>query len=274
METQLNDIRLIHGDCLKVLPTLADKSVDLILCDPPYNTTDCLWDKQSLDWGHIRKEFLRIIKPTGTICIFAQNPFSFIVGSVFSDIYRHRWVWEKDKCANFLCAKAAPLKYTEDILVFQEHGYMKSWNNNGAPKGVYNPQMRQGTGKAKKTNSEKLGSSLTSIHQRPKKTVLKSDPSTDGIVRYPAEIIRFCVPHRKSERFHPTQKPVALLEYLIKTYTNEGDTVLDCMMGSGSTMVACVNTNRKGVGIELMEEYYDIAVNRVKAAMVQPKLDL
>lgn len=255
--------KIYNEDCMEGMKRIPDASIDLIVTDPPYNTTDCEWDKNVLISKKLREEFLRVLKPTGTICIFAQYPFSFVVGSIFGDIYRHRWVWEKDKCGNFLCAKGAPLKYTEDILVFSKNGYIKPWNNNGKPKGVYNPQMRNGTGKPKGTNSERFGLSSLSINKRPKYSKLVSNPKTDGIVRYPSEILHFNVPHRKSERFHPTQKPVALLEYLIKTYSNEHDVVLDICMGSCSTAVACINTNRNFIGFEIDKEYYEAGIKRL-----------
>ncbi len=254
---------IINGNSLELLKQIEDQSIDLILTDPPYNTTDCKWDKQPIDWSVLKSEFLRVIKPTGTICISVQNPFGFLIGGLFADSYRHRWVWEKDKCGNFLAAKASPLKYTEDILVFQKNGYYTSWNNNGKPKGIYNPQMRKGTGKAKKTNSERFGLSSTQISDRPKYNPLIANPETDGIVRYPSDIIYFSVPHRKEDRFHPTQKPVELFEYLIKTYTNENMVVLDCFGGSGTTAIACLNTNRQFIVMEKEQKYYDIILKRV-----------
>lgn len=255
---------IINGNCFDVLKNIEDESIDLILTDPPYNTTDCKWDKQPIDWNILKSEFLRIIKPTGTICISVQNPFGFLVGGLFAEIYRHRWVWEKDKCGNFLAAKASPLKYTEDILVFQKNGYYTAWNNNGKPKGIYHPQMRSGSGKAKKTNSERFGLSSTQISDRPKYNPLIANPETDGIVRYPADIIYFSVPHRKDERIHPTQKPIELFEYLIKTYTNEGMLVLDCFAGSGTTAIAAMKTKRQFICIEKEQKYYDIILKRVE----------
>lgn len=255
--------KILQGDCLELMKDIPDESIDLILTDPPYNTTDCKWDKQPIDWNILKSEFLRIIKPTGTICISVQNPFGFLVGGLFAEIYRHRWVWEKDKCGNFLAAKASPLKYTEDILVFQKNGYYTAWNNNGKPKGIYNPQMRSGTGKARKTNSERFGLSSTQISDRPKYNPLIAKPETDGIVRYPADIIYFSVPHRKDERMHPTQKPNELFEYLIKTYTNEGDLVLDYCAGSGTTGIACLNTNRKYILMEKEKKYFEIIKKRI-----------
>lgn len=263
MQIERQKKEILFGDCLELIKNIPSNSIDLILTDPPYNTTDCTWDKQPVNWNLIKPQFLRVLKPTGTICISAQNPFAFLIGGLFSDMYRHRWVWEKDKCGNFLAAKACPLKYTEDILVFQKNGYYLPWNNNGKDKGVYNPQMRKGTGKPRKTNSERFGLSSVQISNRPKYNPLIANPKTDGIVRYPADIIYFPVPHKKNERIHPTQKPVELFEYLIKTYTNENNLVLDCFAGSGTSAIACESTNRQYICIEKEHKYFEAIKNRV-----------
>lgn len=268
----MNEIELNHiynDDCLHGIKIIPDNSIDLILTDPPYHTTDCKWDRLRIDWESLKFEFLRVLKPTGTICICAQNPFSFFIGGLFSTMYRHRWVWQKDKCGNFLSAKAGPLKYTEDILVFQKYGYSRPWNNNNRDKGIYNPQMREGTGIPKKTNSDRFGLSSTDINKRPKYSKLISNPQTDGIVRYPMDVIFFKVPHRASERFHPTQKPIDLFEYIIKTYTNEGALVLDCFIGSGTTAVAAKRTNRNFIGFEIQEKYVAISNDRLKQVGIQ-----
>ena len=251
---------ILNGNSLELLKQIEDQSIDLILTDPPYNTTDCKWDKQPIDWNVLKSEFLRIIKPTGTICISVQNPFGFMVGGLFADIYRHRWIWKKNKCANFLSAKANPLKYTEDILIFQKHGYYTSWNNNGKPKGIYNPKMtfvsQDGV-----NSGQKRGKVMNMINDRPNPTKLKSDPNKDPKSRFPSEIIVFDVD--KKDKYHPTQKPVELFEYLIKTYTNENMVVLDCFGGSGTTAIACLNTNRQFIVIEKEQKYYDIILKRV-----------
>jgi len=253
---------ILLGDCLELMKDIPNGSIDLILTDPPYNTTDCKWDKQPIDWNVLKNEFMRIIKPTGTICISVQNPFGFLVGGLFAEIYRHRWVWEKDKCGNFLAAKGQPLKYTEDILVFSKK-YSPNVSNGWTDCHIYNPQMREGTGKARKTNSERFGLSSREIKSEKNPLPLISNPETDGIVRYPADIIYFSVPHRKDERFHPTQKPIELFEYLIKTYTNENMLVLDCFSGSGTTAIAAMKTRRQFICIEKEQKYYDIILKRV-----------
>lgn len=253
----------ILGDGLEYLKTLKDESIDLILTDPPYNTTDCKWDSK-LNWCDWWGEWKRIIKPTGTIVLTCQMPVLAHIVSRGLDWYRHRWIWEKDKCGNFLSAKSGPLKYTEDVLVFQKYGYYKVWNNNGNPKGIYNPQMRKGSGIARRTNSERFGLSITTISNRRKYNKFISNPETDGKVRYPKDVVYFTVPHKGDVRIHPTQKPVLLFEYLIKTYTNEGMTVLDCFAGSMTTAIACLNTGRKYVCIEQEEEMFKKAKERIK----------
>jgi len=258
---------ILLGDCLELLKTIESESIDLILTDPPYNTTDCKWDKQPIDWNILKEEFLRIIKPTGTICISVQNPFGFMVGGLFADIYRHRWVWEKDKCANFQAVKCQPLKTTEDILIFNKIGYKVSWNNNGKPKGIYNPQMRIGKGHSREKSMHKdfkKGRSINQIVERESyRNSVVQNTNNSSEQRYPIELIYFTVPHKKDCRFHPTQKPVELFEYLIKTYTKENMLVLDCFGGSGTTAIACLNTNRQFIVMEKEQKYYDIILKRV-----------
>ena len=251
----------ILGHSLEYLKTLEDESIDLILTDPPYNTTDCKWETK-LNWGDWWTEWKRIVKPTGTIVLTCQMPVLADIVTEGLLMYRHRWIWQKDKCGNFMVAKSQPLKTTEDVLVFSKTGYQKSWNNNGKPKSIYNPQMTF-TDVARVETGRKRGESLKQITNRPKHTDYKSDPKKDPKSRYPKDIIYFAVPYNK-ERIHPTQKPVLLFEYLIKTYTNEGMTVLDCFAGSMTTAIACLNTDRKYICIEQEEEMYNKAKERIK----------
>ena len=257
---------LFQGDCLEIMPLIPDNSIDMILIDPPYNTTDCKWDKQPIDWNLLKAEFMRIIKPAGTICISVQNPFSFMIGSLFVETYRHRWIWEKDKSANFQAVKCQPLKTTEDILVFNKVGYKIPWNNNGKQKGVYNPQMREGKGHSREKAmfiDFKKGQSINEIVKRDSyRNSVCQNTNDSAKQRYPKELIYFTVPHKKNERVHPTQKPVELFEYLIKTYTNDDMIILDCFIGSGTTGVASKKLNRKFIGIEKEPKYYEIACQR------------
>jgi site-specific DNA-methyltransferase (adenine-specific) len=249
------DLRL--GNCLQVMKTIEDNSIDAIITDPPYGTTSCKWDS-IIDLELMWIELNRIIKPTGAIVLFAQQPFSSVL--IVSNIkkYRHKFVWQKDKCANFMTAKAQPLKYTEDILVFCEYGFLQNQYKNTI--GTYNPQMTYVENKG--FNSGQIrGETMKEINLRPTNTNFKSDPNKDPKSRFPKDTIFFKVP--KKGKVHPTQKPVELMEYLIKTYTNENETVLDFTMGSGSTMVACDNLNRNGIGIEMDQSYFKIAQKRI-----------
>ena len=258
---------ILNGNSLELLKDIENESIDLILTDPPYNTTDCKWDKQPIDWNILKSEFLRIIKPTGTICISVQNPFGFLIGGLFAEIYRHRWVWEKDKSANFQAVKCQPLKTTEDILVFNKIGYKIPWNNNGKPKGIYNPQMIEGKGYSREKamfKDIKKGRSINQIVQRESyRNSVCQNTNDSSKQRYPKELIYFTVPHNKEERIHPTQKPVELFEYLIKTYTNEGMLVLDCFAGSGTTAIASENTKRQYICIEKDPNYFEKIKKRV-----------
>lgn len=254
-------IKLYNGDCLEVMNKIDDKSIDMILCDLPYNKLTAQWDKlipMNLLW----KQYNRIIKDNGAIVLFAQQPFtSLIVGSNIDD-FRHNIIWHKDKCANFLHAKNQPRKTTEDILVFSKQG--SGFVHNSKNKCTYNPQMVNR--KARKP-TQKTTRSKSLLEVRGEACDLQSGEDFIADKSYPENIIYFKTEHK--DRFHTCQKPIGLLEYLIKTYTNEGEIILDNTMGSGSTGVACVNTNRKFIGIEKQKEYYDIAENRINEQIKQ-----
>lgn len=261
----LQDSAVLHGDCLELMKNIPDSSIDLILTDPPYNTTDCKWDKQPINWELLKDELLRIIKPSGTICISVQNPFGFMVGGLFAKTYRHKWVWEKDRGANFQAVRCQPLRITEDILVFSKSGYKKAWNDKGSIKSIYNPQFLSGKGSSreKTMNIDKpKGKSMTDMNNRKSERALVAKNTNDtSKQRYPKEIIYFPVPYK--DRKHPTQKPVELFQYLISTYTNEGMSVLDCFSGSGTTAIACINTNRNYILMEKEKKYFDIINERI-----------
>lgn len=251
------DLRL--GDCLEVMKTIEDNSIDAIITDPPYGTTSCKWDS-IIDLDLMWEQLNRIIKPTGAIVLFAQQPFSSVLLVSNVKKFRHRFLWEKDKCANFMVAKAQPLKYTEDILVFCNVGFLK--NQFKKPTGTYNPQMREGKGKIDnrigkiRNNSDHLKE--ISYRPNPTKNKMINDSSKQ---RFPKDILNIKTQHK---RLHPTQKPVELMEYLVKTYTNENETVLDFTMGSGTTLVACKKLGRNGIGIEQDENYFNIALQRLE----------
>ena len=232
-----NDFKLFKGDCLEIMKDIPDKSVDMILCDLPYGTTKNKWDSIiSLDklWEH----YNRIIKDNGAIVLFAQTPFDKVLGVSNIKMLRYEWIWEKEQGTGFLNAKKMPLKNHENILIF----YKKP--------PIYNPQMRKGKPYTLERNT-------FTVNYGKQVDMVRTENTGE---RYPLTILKF---KRDKEKLHPTQKPVALLEYLIKTYTNESEIVLDNCMGSGSTGVACLNANRKFIGIELDENYYNIACNRI-----------
>ena len=232
-------IDLQQGDCLELMKGIPDGSVDMILCDLPYGTTRNRWDTV-IPFEELWKQYKRIIKDHGAICLFGQEPFSSVMRLSNLKMYRYDWIWIKDSGTGFLNAHRMPLKNSELISVF----YKK------LP--VYNPQMRRGF----KPYVIKQGETKSSNYGKQTGALTKSDGE-----RYPLETIHF---KRDKDKQHPTQKPVALLEYLIKTYTNENETVLDNTMGSGSTGVACVNTSRNFIGMELDPKYFGIARNRIK----------
>ena len=246
-ESNLKDIQLMEGDCLELMDNVPDKSVDLILADLPYGTTQNKWDSViplDLLWKH----YLRIIKNKAPIVLFAQTPFDKVLGVSNLEMLKYEWIWEKQKATGFLNAKIYPLKAHENILVFC----------NGVH--LYNPQKTQGKPFNKGHRKQGNASGTYGTFE----TYLIENKSGE---RLPRTVIKFNTAsggYTKRKSYHPTEKPVPLLEYMIKTYTNEGMTVLDNVMGSGSTMVACKHTNRKGIGIEKEKKYFDIAVERVE----------
>lgn len=238
-EQMLN--RITHGDCLEVMKNIEDKSIDMILCDLPYGTTQNKWDS-IIPLEELWEHYNRIIKDNGAIVLTAQTPFDKVLGCSNLKMLKYEWIWQKDSGTGFLNAKKMPLKDHENVLVF----YKK------LP--VYNPQMRKGF---KPYTAKKGGHGSNYGKDRGAVTV------SDG-ERYPLTTIKFS---RDANKLHPTQKPVALFEYLIKTYTNEGETILDNCIGSGTTAVACINTKRNFIGIELEEKYYNIANKRIEETL-------
>lgn len=232
---------VLHGDCLEVMTSIPDGSVDMICCDLPYGTTRNRWDSIiPLDelWVHYR----RIAKPNAAIVLSAQAPFDKVLGASNLVNLRYEWIWRKESGTGYLNAKKAPLKDHENILVFYRQ----------PP--TYNPQMRQGF----KPYVYKQGATKSKNYGTQTGAITESNGE-----RYPVTVLDF---PRDRGNLHPTQKPVALIEYLIKTYTNEGDTVLDNTMGSGTSGVACINTGRKFIGIEKDAGYFKIAEERIAAA--------
>ena len=246
----MTKIDLRQGDCLELMKDIPDGSVDLVLTDPPYGTTACKWDSV-IPFEPMWAELKRIIKPNGAIVLFGSEPFSSALRMSNIKNYKYDWIWEKNRGSNFTLVKYQPMKEHENISVFSKKTHL------------YYPikEVRKGSGKSRimrKYNNSK-GSNITGIKQSITKTQGQE-------LRFPSSIQKFNTTEIGISRFHLTQKPVALLEYLIKTYTQEGETVLDFTMGSGSTGVACVNTNRNFIGIELDENYFEIAKKRIEEA--------
>jgi len=236
-------MELYKGDCLEVMKSIPDGSVDAIITDPPYGTTACKWDSV-IDFKLMWEQLNRIIKPNGAIVLFGSEPFSSALRMSNIKDYRYDLIWNKIRAAGFLNANRMPLKQHENISLF----YKK------LP--TYNPQKyidkpydkTKYNGKDMKENV--LGSYV-------------SKSSKNNGERFPKSILKFSQNWSRQQQIHPTQKPVPLMEYLIKTYTNEGETVLDFTMGSGSTGVAAKNLNRNFIGIEQDEKYFNIAVKRI-----------
>lgn len=235
-------INLLHGDCLELMKQIPDKSIDMVLTDPPYGTTACKWDTV-IPFEPMWNELKRITKDNGAICLFGSEPFSFYLGMSNIDMFRYSFQWIKTKASNFQHARKMPMKRHENILVF----YKK------LP--TYNLELR----KLKKPLKNSRKNKGANLHDGKIKDSGNYFQKETG---FNFSDIYFSNPSGKGH-LHPTQKPVALLEYLIKTYTLEGETVLDFTMGSGSTGVACKNLNRNFIGIEKDKEYFEIARKRI-----------
>lgn len=241
-----------QGDCLIEMNKIADKSVDMILCDLPYGTTACKWDT-IIPFDKLWEQYERIIKPDGAIVLTASQPFTSVLACSNLKMFKYEWIWEKTMASNFATANKIPMKYHENILVF----YKKQ--------PTYNPirEKRSDIGLERLKNSGKILNSTKgrTDHIDIKKPVY-SEYDIHTILPKSVQKIN-SEPNCNGTKLHPTQKPVALMEYLVLTYTNEGETVLDNCMGSGTTGVACKKTGRHFIGIEKDEKYYNIAVRRV-----------
>ena len=248
----MSKIELIQGDCLEKMKDIPDKSIDFILCDLPYGTTKCKWDVV-IPFDKLWEQYNRIAKPNSCIALFGNEPFSSALRLSNLPAYRYDWYWQKDKAANFLFGNKMPLKVIEIISVFYNSQPTYNPQKEINPKGISKRHLSFGKGVG---NSDRAKSIMPNMPGMPKKG---KDYEPDKLL--PKQLIYFSREQRN--KVHPTQKPVALLEYLIKTYTNEKETVLDNCMGSGSTGVACKNLNRNFIGIELDEKYFNIAKDRI-----------
>lgn len=262
---------IFQGDCLEVLPSISDASVDLILADLPYATTDRHGSEKKnggksriFEWDSVIpleplwEQYKRILKPRGVVVLTADQPFTSQLVLSNLEWFKYEWIWKKSRTTGFLTANYRPMKQTEDILVFSEGGAAAASAKSGKNM-VYNPQGLIEKIVDKKNNPKRLGKILGQEKFIGKNNKSLSDaPYQQKWTNYPTEILEFA---QDKDSFHPTQKPVALLEYLIKTYSHEGGMVLDNVMGSGSTGIAALNTGRKFIGIEMTPEYYEYAKN-------------
>lgn len=237
------DLRL--GDCLEVMKTIKDKSIDMILADLPYGTTKCKWDS-IIDLPKLWVQYERIIKDNGAIVLTAQTPFDKVLGVSNLPLLKYEWIWEKTQATGHLNAKKMPMKAHENVLVF----YKKPPTYN-AQKTFGHKPINSYTKYVKTQNNTEIYGEM--------KREISGGGETD---RYPRSVLTFASDKQKS-KLHSTQKPLALMEYFIKTYTNEGEMVLDNTMGSGTTMIGCQNLNRNGIGIESDEDIFQTAKERV-----------
>ena len=244
------DIDLLHGDCLELMKNIPDGSVDMILADLPYGTTACKWDS-IIPFEPLWEQYERIIKDNGAIVLTGQEPFSSHLRMSNIKDYRYDWKWDKVVGSNFVNARRMPLKVYEDVMVFYKR------------QPTYNPQMV-----LREKRNFRVSGKNGNISNRVNGVKQLSGVTSDKM-KYPTNKIKINRLEKELNSkhvIHPTQKPVSLLEYLIKTYTNEGETVLDNCMGSGSTGVACKNLNRNFIGIELDDKYFEIAKRRISEA--------
>lgn len=246
----MSDIKLYQGDCIELMKSIPDNSIDMVLCDLPYKETGNKWDR-GIDLKAVFDEYRRIIKEDGCIALNGTMRFGFQLYEVASDLYKYEWVWEKDNGTNAPNVNFQPFRIHEYVFIF---GKGRVTNGTRTPMNYY-PQKTEG-----KPYTQMSGR-MSENWKGGLKNIVTDNPTG---LRHPKTIQKFT---RDKSGLHPTQKPVAMCEYFIKTYTSEGATVLDNCMGSGSTGVACVNSNRNFIGIELDERYFNIAKERIESLL-------
>ena len=239
--------KLLQGDCLELMKEIPNKSIDCIICDLPYNITACSWDNL-IPFDKLWEQYNRILKDNANIILFSSGNFTFELYSSNPKQYKYKLIWKKNVPTGMSSAKYRPMKYYEEILVFQKG------------KSVYNPQMKDRVGEKKECYKYDHycgdNNHLSDLKKQPK----RYDPNKVQ----PSDVLEFNVVPNRNGKLHPTQKPIELLEWLVKTYSNENDVILDNCMGSGTTGVACKKLNRSFIGIELNEDYYNIAKERIE----------
>lgn len=255
--------KIYNMDCLEGMRSIPDGSIDAIICDLPYGTTACTWDS-IIPLEPLWEQYKRVIKPNGAIVLFSAQPFTTRLISSNMDMFKYCWVWKKDNATNFLSAKHQPLKVTEDICIF---GKAPITDNVNGIYLAYNPQMRTGF-KAYSCVSGAQKENGAVVRHGCKASRGGYETNNDGS-RYPINILEF---QRDKDKLHPTQKPIDLIRYLIRTYTTEGETILDNCIGSGTTAIACIKEKRHFIGFELDKDYYNIATQRIALELSQPEL--
>ena len=262
MKVKTDNYEIYKGDCLEVMDKLIEQGVkvDCVICDPPYGTTACKWD-DVIPFDEMWVRLNKLIKPNGAIVLFGSEPFSSQLRCSNLKNYKYDWIWEKSKCSNFPHAKNMPLKFHENIIVFSR-GKIGHISQLKEKRMIYNPQ---GIKKVDKTweRKRKYDKGDNGHHLVRESHKLKRIIEFEN---FPTTIIKIGNSNNNERKFHPTQKPVSLLMYLVRTYTNENEVILDFTMGSGSTGVACMLTDRKFIGVELDDKYFEIAENRLKEA--------
>lgn len=263
-------MELYQGDCLMEMDKIADDSVDLIITDLPYGSTKCKWDT-IIDMDALWKQYTRILKkPHGVVALFGQQPFTSRLISSNYKWFKYNIIWKKNKTTQYLLANYRPMKCTEDVAIFSPGGAAAASKKKGNM--TYNPQGLVPVNIKKKNSEKRIGKMLNqSHHLGPNNKLTGNSEYSQKFTNYPTEFIEFNI---ESDTIHETQKPVKLLEYLTKTYSHEGGVVLDSTMGSGTAGVACVNTNRKFIGIELEQKYFDLAKKRIEDAVVSHRESL
>jgi site-specific DNA-methyltransferase (adenine-specific) len=238
---------VVRGECLNVMSHIKEDSIQLVLTDPPYGTTNCSWDS-IIPLPEMWEALQRVIQKKRAIVLFCSQPFTSVLITSNMEWYKYSWVWEKNMATGFLDSRWRPLNSVEDIAVFSSKGWT-----------FYNPQMEIG-----KMHTKTLGTNTELYKSATQKGVRPSN------LFYPKRVLRYdSIPRSDPEKFHPTQKPVPLLEYLILTYTNPGETVLDFTAGSMSTAIAALNTRRRFIGIEMSQKYFDLGAARIERRMAQ-----
>lgn len=256
----MEKVNLLQGDCLELMKNIPDGSVDMVLADLPYGITGCKWDT-CIPFDPLWEQYKRVIKSNGVIALFGSEPFSSRLRMSNIKWFKYDWIWHKNTCTGFQHAKNMPLRDYEVVSIFSPAimGHKSTLGNRRMP---YNPQ------EIKLVNYERHGG-LTKVGVTFGKRPSHKDKYIQTAQGYPKAVLNFT---NNEKSFHPTQKPVALLEYLMRTYTNEGETVLDNCMGSGSTGVACVKTGRSFIGMELEPGYFETACKRIAEAQEQLKV--